>query len=111
MSQWEETENAVNWISFRSLGRCAKAGQLMYILYLHAVRGLFQFDLQQDLERRLMHRNEFFAHDLAIPREAQLPQRSNTITSSRWFALIQLPLQSSTARDCRLRTVRSSCDR
>jgi hypothetical protein len=37
----------------------------MYILDLQAVRGLFQFDLAQDLERRLMHRNEFFAHDLA----------------------------------------------
>lgn len=65
MSQWEENETTVNWISFRSLGRGAKAGQLMYILDLQAVRGLFQFDLQQDLERRLMHRNEFYAHDLA----------------------------------------------
>jgi hypothetical protein len=37
----------------------------MYILDLQAVRGLFQFDLAQDLERRLMHRNEFYAHDLA----------------------------------------------
>lgn len=65
MSQWEEEEAASIGISFRSLGRGAKPGQLMYILDLQSVRGLFQFDLAQDLERRLMHRNEFYAHDLA----------------------------------------------
>ncbi len=65
MSQWDEEEVAKAGISFRSVGRGTKPGQLMYILDLQAVRGLFQFDLAQDLERRLMHRNEFFAHDLA----------------------------------------------
>jgi hypothetical protein len=66
MAQWDEAEEQQrSWISFRSIARGAKAGQLLYILDLQAVRGLFQFDLAQDLERRLMHRNEFFAHDLA----------------------------------------------
>lgn len=65
MSQWEESDTNAPGISFRSLGRGAKPGQLMYILDLQSVRGLFQFDVAQDLERRLMHRNEFFAHDLA----------------------------------------------
>jgi hypothetical protein len=65
MSQWDEDEGGAIGISFRSLGRGTKAGQLMYILDLQSVRGLFQFDLAQDLERRLMHRNEFYAHDLA----------------------------------------------
>jgi hypothetical protein len=65
MSQWDEAEGRPNWITFRSVSRGAKPGQLVYILDLQNVRGLFQYDVSQDLERRLMHRNEFFAHDLA----------------------------------------------
>lgn len=66
-SQWEEAEaGGRSRISFRSLSRGSATGQLMYILDLQTVRGLFQYDLKQDLERRLMHRNEFFAHDLAV---------------------------------------------
>ena len=66
MAQWDEAEGGqFSRITFRSLARGPQPGLLLYILDLQAGRGLFQYDLAQDLERRLMHRNEFFAHDLA----------------------------------------------
>jgi hypothetical protein len=39
------------------------------VLDLESVSGVFKYDLRQNLERRLMHRNDFIARDLVCHRE------------------------------------------
>lgn len=51
----------------RFAGLCAgnDPGQLFYLLDLHGVNGLFEYDTHTANELRLMHRNDFPARDLA----------------------------------------------
>jgi hypothetical protein len=69
-SQWEQagTEGARR-VAIRSVCRGQQPGDLMYVLDLESVSGVFKYDLAQSLERRLMHRNDFIARDLVCHRE------------------------------------------
>jgi hypothetical protein len=69
-SQWEQagTEGARR-VAVRSICRGPQSGDLMYVLDLESVSGVFKYDLRQSLERRLMHRNDFIARDLICHRD------------------------------------------
>ena len=69
-SQWEAAGAAgARRVAVRSLCRGPQPGELMYVLDLESVSGVFKYDLRQSLERRLMHRNDFIARDLVCHRE------------------------------------------
>ena len=55
----------VRRIRFSGLTRSAKAGHLLYALDTDYVGGLFEYELAGGYERRLFHRNQFRASDLA----------------------------------------------
>jgi hypothetical protein len=70
-SQWEQAgAEGLRRIKFRSLCRGPKPTDLMYVLDLETVSGVFRYDLAQGYERRLMHRNDFVARDLVCHPEA-----------------------------------------
>ena len=56
-------------VAIRSVCRGPQASDLMYVLDLESVSGVFKYDLRQSLERRLMHRNDFIARDLVCHRD------------------------------------------
>lgn len=62
--QWQEPEPR-RAFHFRSVARGDGPGELFYVLDMGPVGGLFQYDAAQDQERRLMHKNDFAARDLA----------------------------------------------
>lgn len=69
-SQWDEAgQDGQRRIWIRSVSRGPSPGDLMYLLDLESVSGVFRYDLAQKLERRLMHRNDFIARDLACHRQ------------------------------------------
>jgi hypothetical protein len=69
-SQWEEAGmEGQRRIAFRSVCRGPQPTDLMYVLDLQSVSGVFKYDLAQTSERRLMHRNDFVAGDLVCHRE------------------------------------------
>ena len=69
-SQWEEAGmEGQRRIAFRSVCRGPASADLMYVLDLQSVSGVFRYDLAQSSERRLMHRNDFVAGDLVCHRE------------------------------------------
>ena len=65
-SQWEgeDAGDARRRIRFAGLARGAKPGTLLYVLDMENVNGLFEYDLNTDIEKRLIHRNGFVARDL-----------------------------------------------
>jgi len=69
-SQWEQAgAEGARRVAIRSVCRGPEPGDLMYVLDLESVSGVFKYDLRQSLERRLMHRNDFIARDLVCHRE------------------------------------------
>lgn len=64
ISQWEATQ-ARRAVRFQSVARGKSPAEIYYTLDLGSVGGLFLYDLDQDYERRLMHREGFQARDLA----------------------------------------------
>jgi len=69
-SQWEQSgAEGARRVAVRSVCRGPQSGDLMYVLDLESVSGVFKYDLRQSLERRLMHRNDFIARDLVCHRE------------------------------------------
>lgn len=64
MELWEQAD-----IRRRFRFQCAARGdvpdEIYYVLALENVGGLFRYDLTQEREQRLMHRNNFAPHDLA----------------------------------------------
>jgi hypothetical protein len=69
-SQWEQAgAEGSRRVAIRSVCRGPQPGDLMYVLDLESVSGVFKYDLKQSLERRLMHRNDFIARDLVCHRE------------------------------------------
>jgi hypothetical protein len=69
-SQWEQAGmDGARRVAIRSVCRGPQASDLMYVLDLESVSGVFKYDLQQSLERRLMHRNDFIARDLVCHRD------------------------------------------
>jgi hypothetical protein len=68
-SQWDQAGmEGQRRVAVRSVSRGPAPGELMYLLDLESVSGVFKYDLGQKLERRLMHRNDFIARDLACHR-------------------------------------------
>jgi hypothetical protein len=68
-SQWEGAGGeGARRVHVRSVCRGPQPTDLMYVLDLETVSGVFQYDLGQRSERRLMHRNDFIARDLACHR-------------------------------------------
>lgn len=66
MAQWQAAAAAPRrTIHFRSVTRGDLPGQLFYVLDLGNVGGLFQYDLNQGYETRLMHREGFITSDLS----------------------------------------------
>lgn len=66
MAQWQAAAAAPRRvIHFRSVTRGDQPGQLFYVLDLGNVGGLFQYDLNQGYETRLMHREGFITSDLS----------------------------------------------
>lgn len=68
-SQWEAAGEARRMVSIRSISRGQQAKDVLYILDLESVSGVFRYDLSEKIERRLMHRNGFIASDLACHRD------------------------------------------
>jgi len=68
-SQWEQAgAEGARRVAIRSVCRGPQPGDLMYVLDLESVSGVFKYDLAQNSERRLMHRNDFIARDLVCHR-------------------------------------------
>ncbi|MCX7422880.1 MAG: hypothetical protein NT013_25540 [Planctomycetia bacterium] len=65
-SQWEgeDTGDARRRIRFAGLARGSRPGTLLYVLDMENVNGLFEYDLNTNIEKRLIHRNGFVARDL-----------------------------------------------
>jgi hypothetical protein len=69
-SQWEQAgADGVRRVAVRSVCRGPQPMDLMYVLDLQDVSGVFRYDLAQRSERRLMHRNDFVARDLTCHRD------------------------------------------
>jgi hypothetical protein len=69
-SQWEQAgAEGARRVAIRSICRGQQPGDLMYVLDVESVSGVFKYDMRQKLERRLMHRNDFLARDLVCHRE------------------------------------------
>ena len=69
-SQWEAAGmEGARRVAVRSVCRGPRPSDLMYVLDLESVSGVFKYDLTEKLERRLMHRNDFIARDLVCHRE------------------------------------------
>ena len=76
MSQWQQAGERKS-IRFRAVDRGAAPFRLGYIVDFGHMTGLFQYDPDQDQERRLFHRNDFPAEDLCRhPSTATSPSRS-----------------------------------
>lgn len=80
---WEE-QNSRRQIFVRTIARAAKPTELFYVLDMGTVGGLFRYDLEHDIESRLVHRQGFVLSALSRhPADGRLavalPHSSGTI--------------------------------
>ncbi len=63
MAPWESQEPR-RQIRFATIARGKSASEIFYVLDMGAVGGLFSYDLEKDIERRLVHRQGFVLTDV-----------------------------------------------
>jgi hypothetical protein len=66
MAPWELPQNLDERraVTFGSVTRGDRPGEIFYVLSLDNMSGLFRYDIDRDEEQRLMHRNDLAARDL-----------------------------------------------
>jgi hypothetical protein len=64
LAQWESAR-PVTIAMFKSVAPCGEPGKILYTLQIGSMGGLFRYDVEQRLEERLMHKNEFVGNDLS----------------------------------------------
>lgn len=64
LGQWQTVEG-LRRCHFHALAPAEKKGELLYVVDIGSAGGLFHYNVASDVERRLMHRNDFTARDLA----------------------------------------------
>ncbi|MCA9063052.1 MAG: hypothetical protein KDA96_08335 [Planctomycetaceae bacterium] len=80
---WED-ENSRRRIFFRTIAAGEKESELFYVLDMGAIGGLFSYNLEEDLERRLVHRQGFVLNGISRhPEDGRLafamPQQGGTV--------------------------------
>jgi len=65
LAEWERAQQQRTPVQFQGVTNGDEDGHLYYILGIGDMGGLFHYTIENDAERRLMHRNGFLARDLS----------------------------------------------